>query len=167
MDAMKPVAPEMPRPLQVDRIPALGSHETVEATAEERAAIARRLELPALHGLKAKLHAMPWRGGLKLSGQLTADLEQTSVVSLEAFRSKVACPVERYFMPASAISADSAEEVDAIEAGCIDMGEVVVETLALELDPYPRMPGEAFNPPEEPDKPPKGTPFDALRKLKP
>ena len=31
-----------------------------------------------------------------------------------------------------------------IDNGWIDLGEVVAETLALDLDPYPRKPGEAF-----------------------
>ena len=36
------------------------------------------------------------------------------------------------------------DDADPIENGWIDLGEVVAETLALDLDPYPRKPGEAF-----------------------
>ena len=38
--------------------------------------------------------------------------------------------------------------IDPIENGLIDLGEVVVETLALEIDPYPRKDGELFNSPD-------------------
>jgi len=39
---------------------------------------------------------------------------------------------------------DQEDDADPIENGWIDLGEVVTETLALDLDPYPRKPGEAF-----------------------
>ncbi len=82
---------------------------------------------------------------MKLEGHLTADLEQVSVISLEAFRETVSVPVSRYFLPPGA-ALENAEEDDAdpIEGGFIDLGEVVAETLALDLEPYPRKPGESF-----------------------
>jgi uncharacterized metal-binding protein YceD (DUF177 family) len=166
---MKTPAPEFSRPLQVDRVPAGGSHERLRADPEELVALARRLDVPALHSLSAKLLASPWRGGgLKVTGEIVADVEQVSVVSLEAFQTTLRAPVERYFLPPHAFSRSSEEDADPIEAGSVDLGEVVTEALALELDPYPRQPGEDFtvSPVEEPETPGKSSPFEALKVLK-
>ncbi len=166
---MKPRAPEFPRPLAVDRVPKGGSTEHLVADAEERAALARRLSLAALHALSAELKAEPWRGGgLKLEGKLSADLEQVSVISLEAFRRKVEFPVLRYFLAAEAAAQAEGDDIDAIETGSIDLGEVVAETLALELDPYPRKEGEEFAPTVEiaPEPVEKSSPFAGLSGLK-
>lgn len=137
---------EFSRPLEVARIPKLGSHEKLQADAGECEALAVRLRLPAIHALTAELKVKPWRGGgLKVSGELKADIDQESVVSLEKFRSTVVFPVERYFLNAQKgedLEAD--EDIDEIHNGAIDVGEVVAETLALELDPYPRKAGESF-----------------------
>ena len=82
--------PEFSRPLQTDRVPKLGSTEKLKADPKELLALARRMKIPALHALSAEIRATPWRGGgMKLEGHLTADLEQVSVISLEAFRETV------------------------------------------------------------------------------
>jgi uncharacterized metal-binding protein YceD (DUF177 family) len=82
---------------------------------------------------------------MKLEGHVTADLEQVSVISLEAFRETVSVPLARYFLPHGAVVDNQQEDdADPIDNGWIDLGEVVAETLALDLDPYPRKPGEAF-----------------------
>ena len=142
---MKEPQPEFSRPLLVDRVPKAGSTEVLVADPEECKALAKRLDLPAIHELKAKIRATPWRGGgMKLEGTLRADLEQVSVVSLEAFRQSVDIPIVRYFLPQGAASGSEVDDTDPIVHGTIDLGEVTAETLALELDPYPRKPGEAF-----------------------
>ena len=136
---------EFSRPLIVDRVPRKGSHEVFVADPKECTALATRLDLPAIHQLKAHLIATPWRGGgLRVTGGFEADLEQVSIVSLEAFRMTHKFEVERFFLPPK-IAIDGVEEdADTIENGEVDLGEMIAETLALELDPYPRRPGENF-----------------------
>ena len=165
---MKAGTPEFSRPLPVDRVPKGGSVEKIMADQAECHALARRLGVPAIHGLGATLKATPWRGGgLKLEGTLTADLEQVSVVSLEAFRQELSLPVLRYYLPEGKTSESEEEEADPILAGNVDMGEAVAETLALELDPYPRKQGEGFDSPADEEAPEKPeSPFAALAKLK-
>ena len=141
---MKPRRYEFSRPLTVDRVPAGGSYEKLQADEKERLALATRLDVAVLHDLRAELRATPWRGGLKVSGELVADLEQVSVVSLEPFRATLRLSVTRYFLPAGAVGGDAEADADPIGHGEVDLGEVVSETLALELDPYPRKPGESF-----------------------
>ncbi len=164
---MKEPLPEFSRPLKVDRVPRGGSTEKLIADSHECAALAKRLDVLAVHELRALLRATPWRGGgLKLDGELVAGLDQVSVVSLEAFRTEVRIPVLRYYLPEGA-KASEEEDADQIADGHVDMGEAVAETLALELDPYPRKPGEGFaSAPAEEDTPAKPeSPFAALKNL--
>ena len=53
------------------------------------------------------------------------------------------------------------DEPDPIVDGKIDLGALAAEFFALGLDPYPRKPGVAFEPPAEPE--PEATPFAVLR----
>lgn len=161
---------EFSRPLEVARVPNLGSHEKISADSRECAALAKRLKIEAVHSLSATLHAKPWRGGgLKISGSLTADVEQVSVISLEAFRHTATFPVERYFLPSvTAAEADDDRDIDTLQNGVVDLGEMVTETLALELDPYPRKPGEVFEDAIfEDEDTEKVKPFAVLSKVKP
>lgn len=164
----KPVkAPEFSRPLQTDRVPKLGSTEKLTAEPEERRALAKRMNIPAIHSLTAEIRATPWRGGgIKLEGHLTGDVEQVSVISLESFRETVSVPIARYFLPPGAVSETEDDDADAIDNGWIDLGEVTAETLALDLEPYPRKAGEAFaehiEAVEEPAE--KQSPFAVLAK---
>jgi uncharacterized metal-binding protein YceD (DUF177 family) len=162
---------EFSRPLELARVPGLGSHEKIAADAQECGALAKRFQVPRIHAVSAELKAKSWRGGgMKISGQAFIDLDQVSVVSLETFRSKVTIPVERYFLNIPKGEENESEhDIDPIENGVIDLGEVIAETIALELDPYPRMKGEAFtaiiedDPANDEKKP---NPFNVL-KLRP
>ena len=141
---------EFSRPLIVDRVPRKGSHEVFAAEEAECKALAMRFELPAIHSLKAHLIATPWRGGgLKVTGNFTADLEQISVVSLEPFRQTYTYEVERYFLPPKIAINGIEEDAEIIDNGEVDLGELVAENLSLELDPYPRNKGEEFADHEE------------------
>lgn len=160
-------APEFSRPLPVDRVPPGGSVETVEAEPQERDALAARLDVEAIHALSAHLRATPWRGGgLKVQGTLVAELDRVSVVSLEPFRTRVEFPVERYFLPHAALAETDDDTADPIVGGEIDLGEIVAETLALELDPYPRKPGEIFAGQGDSESDARSSPFGVLKSLK-
>jgi uncharacterized metal-binding protein YceD (DUF177 family) len=139
---------EFSRPLLVGRVPAGGSYEKLKADAKECERLAKRLKVKAVHAVTAELKVRPWRGGgLKVSGRALVDLVQTSVISLEDFRQTVELEIERYFLP-HAPNPDEELDVDVIDSDAIDLGEVVAETLALDLDPYPRKPGEEFEAPK-------------------
>jgi Large ribosomal RNA subunit accumulation protein YceD len=159
---------EFSRPLPVDRVPNLGSRDRISAEPAECENLALRFGIPKIHALSAFLTSLPWRGGgLKITGPITAEVEQVSVVSLESFRTKLEIAVERYFLPPHKGPITSEEDVDIIHNGIVDLGEIVAETLALELDPYPRMPGEVFEDIQEDVDTGKVTPFAALAKLAP
>ena len=141
---------EFSRPLLVDRVPRKGAHEHFKAEPAECGALARRFNLPVIHALAARLHATPWRGGgLKVTGIVEADLEQVSVISLEQFRSSVSFHVERYFLPPKDLGDAVEDDAEPIVGGSVDLGELAAETLGLELEPYPRKPGEHYDSPDQ------------------
>ena len=165
---MKQVVYEFSRPLQVDRVPNLGCHERLAANEKECAALAKRFDLPKIHSLGGLLKVVPWRGGgLKITGTLNARVDQVSVISLETFTSDLEFAVERYFLSPRAGQPTAEEDVDIIENGSVDLGEILAESMALELDPNPRMEGEVFNDIEEHPESAKVSPFTGLSKLKP
>ncbi len=64
----------------------------------------------------------------------------------------------------SVIDPDAEDPPELIEGDEIDVGALVIEQLALEIDPFPRKPGAVFDPgPEE--SPP--SPFAVLKDFKP
>jgi uncharacterized metal-binding protein YceD (DUF177 family) len=165
---MKQVVYEFSRPLQVDRVPNLGCHERLAADEKECAALAKRFDLPRIHSLSGLLKVVPWRGGgLKITGTLNARIDQVSVISLETFTSDLEFAVGRYFLSPRAGHPSAEEDVDIIENGSVDLGEILAESMALELDPNPRQEGEVFNDIEEHPESAKVSPFTGLSKLKP
>jgi uncharacterized metal-binding protein YceD (DUF177 family) len=160
---MTSITPEFSRLLPVDRVPQEGSTESIDADDEECEALAHRFGLPAIISLSAALVAERWRGGgLRVTGTFSAEVEQICVVTLDPFRARVGGPVERNYLPPS-VSNEADENVDPLVNGAADLGELVSETLALSLDPYPRKPGVSF----DQNRPAQtGGAFDALQALR-
>ncbi len=161
-------AKEFSRPIEIDRIPRTGSHEHFAAAELECKWITEILKVPAVHALKVKFLATPWRGGgLKIEGEVTVELTQTSVISLEDFRSTQTYIVERYF--AKKLHEDDPEaDIDVLSGRTIDLAAIALETIGLELDPYPRKPGEVFEASAETEEPApaKVSPFAKLTDLR-
>jgi len=98
-----------------------------------------------------------------VTGEVHAEITQVCVVSLEPFAASVDEPVDVRFVPvevaerARRAREDDAEIVevggedppDPIVDGKIDLGALAAEFFALGLDPYPRKPGVAFDPPQD------------------
>lgn len=139
---------EFSRILRVEPWPKDGLGFDVEAKSAERARIAERLgliTLERLHG-KGRIARVPTGKLLRLDGRLDAVGEQRCVVTLDPLPVHVDIAIERLFgdvppvAPGTEVEVDAfALEIDPIEDGRIDVGEVLVEELALALDPYPRL----------------------------
>jgi Large ribosomal RNA subunit accumulation protein YceD len=163
------LGPELSRVIEVSRIPVTGSAERIIADSTERALVARRLGLPAVSSLTADLMLTRWHGeGVKVAGRFDAEVEQVCVVTLDPFPATVSDTIERYFLP-NARAAEPEADIDSFADGVIELGEVVVESLSLALDPYPRKPGAEFHGVE--DGPgsaePVSSPFAVLAGAKP
>jgi uncharacterized metal-binding protein YceD (DUF177 family) len=173
------MSPEFSRPVQVDHLPAKISRRNIVAEPSECAALARRLDLIELVSLSAKLSLEPLSrtGLIRVNGRLTAEVVQACVVTLQPVAATIDEEFELTFGPPEA-ELDAAEEIevswdaddppDPIIDGAIDLGEVVVEHLALALEPFPRAPEAVFEPPPEVQDAPeaKANPFAVLASLR-
>lgn len=146
--------PEFSRPFSIEQMGDDEAVERIEATEAERAAVARRLDLVALDGLAAELRLRRTEGGtiIALAGHLEAEATQSCVVSLQPVRSQVSEDFTALYSVAPAGGgACGPDEVDSVEVDAmgddppetlgpegLDLGETVVQQLAMALDPYPR-----------------------------
>jgi uncharacterized metal-binding protein YceD (DUF177 family) len=160
-------------PVRVDDIPADGTHFSLEADAAARAAIARAAELVGLPRLTAEFD-VAWQGreAVHVAGAVSADIQQTCVVTLDPLENTIEERVDLMFAPAPDAAATMAAETpdDAQDAseplvdGTIDLGALAVESLLLAIDRYPRKAGAAFVPPVNDDG--EAHPFAALAAFK-
>ncbi len=138
-----PPAPELSRPLIVERIGAGGLVEDMVASPTERQALAERFGLVALPQLQARLDIARDSGHrVTVQGTLTGRVVQACVITLEPVESTLTEPIEALYAPEGH---DLGDEVFGFENGVIDLGELVAQTLALALDPYPRKPGVSLD----------------------
>lgn len=142
------VEPEFARPVVPEDIGPDGLHLEIEATSEERGRLAERLGLLSLDRMVARmfLAVSPSGVSVKVSGRLQARFSQECVVSLEPVDLEVDEPLVAEFGPAAeetviSLSPGDPEPVEPLVDGRIDLGELVVQHLALTLDPYPRKAG--------------------------
>lgn len=139
-------APEFSRPCAVDRLPADGQTFRLEANERERAALARRFDLPSLDSLSGEMDVRPdsERGVVEVEGRVRASLAQACSVTLEPVPETVDAEFRRVFSlseepPAEEIELDpEIEEPEPMPPGGLDLGEVLVEELAMAMNPYPR-----------------------------
>jgi len=148
---------------------------TLEPDEGERAAIAKRLGLVSLPSLVARLTVKPWLDGVEVTGRLDAVVEQVCGVSLDPFEQPLEAEIELRAVPAGSphaaapeggeleLDPDAPDAPDVLESDAIDVAEVVIEHLALEIDPFPRKPEATFDYQAPADE---TSPFAALAKLK-
>jgi uncharacterized metal-binding protein YceD (DUF177 family) len=164
--------------IRLDSMPVTGRDVNVRPGEDERVAIAAALGITAVRDLDVVLHAVKFRGGIRVTGRLTAEIAQPSVVTLEPITQAVSEPIDRIFLPsgekqfAAAAGAevfvdlegdDLPDHFDGPEA---DLSDLIIETLALGIDLYPRGENEALEPVADGAKDPADSPFAALKALK-
>jgi uncharacterized metal-binding protein YceD (DUF177 family) len=160
------MTPEFHRPLSLERIGPQGLDLTVKATPAECAALAVRMDLPAVLAVSCAFHLIrDGRDVVLARGALRAKITQTCVVSLDDFDAPVEEVFQIRFVPVGQETDDMDPESDdeiPFEGNVIDLGEAAAEQLGLALDPYPRMLGVEM--PAVEDEP-EQHPFAALRRL--
>jgi uncharacterized metal-binding protein YceD (DUF177 family) len=158
--------PEFHRPLSLDRIGPNGLDTAVEASVPECAALAVRMQLPAVLAVTCAFHLIrEGRDKILARGVLRAVVTQTCVITLDDFEVLLEEVFQVRFVPSGEESDDidpESEDEIPFEGNTIDLGEAASEQLGLVLDPYPRMPGVEM-PDVEDD--PEPHPFAALRRL--
>jgi uncharacterized metal-binding protein YceD (DUF177 family) len=163
-------------PVRADDVPETGRHVKLSADAATRTAIAAHAGLRSLDRLEAAFDVTRrGRDGLRVTGEVSADVGQVCVVTLEPVDSTVSERLDVDFLPASATAhgktlADTVDEggeelPEVLKDGSVDLGALAVEFLMLGLDPYPRKPDVEFAAPQVENA--ASGPFAALAKLKP
>lgn len=147
----------------------------LEADEATRLRIAKSLKLEALSELTADLNFQPWLDGAELTGRLHAVVTQICGVTLDPFDTRIDETMLVRFVPTGSPHAppppedevemdlEADDPPDVVSGDAIDLAHYVVEHLALAIDPFPRKPGEVFQPP--PDESP-ASPFAVLAALK-
>ncbi len=150
---------------------------TLHLVADEaaRAAIAKALDIEALDALEADVALSEWLDGAQIDARWHAAITQICGVSLDPFETALegqfsvrAVPPGSPNAPAEPtgeveFDSEADDPPDLLESESLDVGAYVIEHLALDIDPFPRKPGVAFEAPDEPAPP---SPFDVLRALK-
>ena len=155
-------APELSRPFPPERVGRMDEFR-MEATADECAALARRMRIPAVLSLSCTVLGSRSGAVVDVEGDLQARVVQDCVVTAEPFEQEVA---ERFTVQCvpegTETEDDDPDSVDQLTyaGNVIDLGELVAEQLALALDPYPRSPGAVLPELGEDD----ANPFAALLK---
>jgi uncharacterized metal-binding protein YceD (DUF177 family) len=127
--------------------PLAGGPVVIEATAEERAALALRFGLGAVESLRAEVALEQRPRAIRATGRLTAAIQQPCAISGEDFPVAIDEPVDLRFVEESSrtlpddedaeieLEADDCDEIE-YAGDMFDLGEAVAQTLGLAIDPY-------------------------------
>jgi uncharacterized metal-binding protein YceD (DUF177 family) len=162
---------------ECSEIHAGGLEQTRTASEDERVALASALGILACEQMRVAYRVTRAADeGYRLKGRLTADVVQACVITLAPVHETMAVDIKVEFRPAEelakadggAVDLEDETEYEPIEGTWLDIGRVVFEEMAANLNPYPRRRGAEFVPPAEPDagKEDRANPFAVLEKLK-
>lgn len=140
--------PEFSRIVPTPRLSAQVSTHRITANAAERAALAGRFGLISLDRLEAEVRI--WREGddFQLEAELSADLVQACVVTVEPVPVAISERFALRYRPdidddeAELLAAEDPEAdiVEPLTGESIDIGEAVAQQLSIAIEPYPRAP---------------------------
>ena len=160
-----------------DHMPIEGREVRAAATDAERAEVATFLEVSEVPQLEVAITALPFRDGLRVSGRLVAAVVQPCVVTFVPVRQDIDEPIDRIFLPGrEQVAAPGKAEVyvdpeeddapDYFEGHEVDLSDMILEALALAIDPYPRAPGASLDDVLPAGKDVSLSPFAGLQSLK-
>lgn len=160
------VPPEWSYPIQTEEISDKVRRYSISPNEEERALLAKRLDVVSVDTLEAKLEVVRNKGSMivHVTGVLKARITQTCVVTTAPVVSDIEEEFRGWYAdPAQAVSFAKARRDKQIEAGQnelpvlseaddpepiidgqIDLGELTTQYLSLFIDPYPRAEGVEY-----------------------
>lgn len=126
-------------------VPAAGMSVRLSAGAEDRRAIADRLQLPAVEDCTATIRIRPegGRDRTTIEGRLSARLVRRCVVTDDPFTEAVEQTVECLVVKEEPDARDDgADEPDCevVPDGVVDLAELTIQYLAVSMAAYPRGP---------------------------
>jgi uncharacterized metal-binding protein YceD (DUF177 family) len=166
-------------PVRLEEVPETGLHRDLVADEHVRAGLAALAGVAEMPRLEAFLDVVRHGSGLRVTGRVSATVEQTCVITLEPVENEVDEPIDVIFAPPSGDSFphdlavagvdsddrfEASDQPEVLSDGTADLGAVAAEFLLLGIDPYPRKPGAEFTPPAEQSG--AASPFAVLARLK-
>lgn len=134
---------ELTRMIKARPLP--GEPVVIEASAEERAALAARFGLGAVESLRAEVALEQKPRAIRATGRLRAAIMQPCAISAEDFPVTIDEPLDLRFVEDNARPAAEGDEIELEADDCdeigysgemFDLGEAVAQTLGLAIDPY-------------------------------
>ncbi len=127
--------------------PLSGEAVVIEATPEERAALAARFGLGAVESLRAEMRLEQKARAIRVTGRLKAAIMQPCAISTDLFPVTIDEPIDLRFVEdrERPMTEDEAKEIELEADDCdeiaysgemFDLGEAVAQTLGLAIDPY-------------------------------
>ena len=171
-----------PLHLKISNLPRAGREVSVTVDAAQRNVLANELGLQALDALDVHISAWPWgKGGVKLSGELHASVVQRCVVTFKPVTEDLAERFVRTYLPQRELDSlehklgltetvevamEADEPPEPLEGDTIDLKAIILEELALAINPYPRhKDAETADLPQKTANIAEPGPFEILRKL--
>jgi uncharacterized metal-binding protein YceD (DUF177 family) len=162
-------------PVALSDIPEAGRHYDLAADENTRAELAKLAAVRSLPHLEAHFDVTRHGPhGLHVKGRVAAVVDQNCVVTLEPMENKIEEDVDLVFVAPAELAEDDKVEHRAVAdpmapeplvRDTVDLGGIATEFLILGIDPYPRKPEAAFEPPPAEDVA-AANPFAALAALK-
>lgn len=155
--------------MALEDIPETGMHLEIDAPESARSEIVPLAGVRELPRLSAVFDLSRRGAGVRVTGQVSARVGQTCVVTLEPIENDLEEQVDLMFSSASTGASqtdtiDGDEPPEPLMDGKLDLGAIATEFLLLGIDPYPRKAGVEFAPVIVDDG--SANPFAALEALK-
>jgi len=137
---------EFSRLVSLARLGAEPFRQDIAATEEERVALARRFDLPAVDRLSAEVELVRLGNDIfRLRASFSAEFVQSCIVTLDPLAGAVSEQFTLLYGPieAEAEAGETVEDEIAFEplvGNAIDVGEAVAQQFSLALPPFPRSP---------------------------
>lgn len=138
-------------PVAAAELPPRGTSVRRKADPQERAALAERLGVESVEEFDVGVSIVSREDSQSVSveGTLDATVVQNCSVSLEPMAARHSLIVALEFVDEALIESQDVEEIDAEGSsppepmidGRFDVGDTLVQILAVEIDPFPRKPG--------------------------
>lgn len=170
--------PPIERLYDLNRLSEAGYEAVIELAPDELAKLAQWAEVVEVKKFEGRVSLTRLSGTrFNYSAELRAEIVQSCTVTLEPVSAKISIDFTRalHLVPhvkkildfsgelsPAAGDDDVPEEIDNTR---YDLAAPLLEEFSLAIDPYPRAPGVAFEPPADPEDRPEN-PFAVLGKLK-
>jgi len=144
------------RDVHVSVLPAKGLRVVLDATEEERQILATRANVLSVERFTCEMLFKRWhKKGVSVTGEVSAQLTQECVISLEPLAASVVEEIDRTFVPEGSklarphingegeivVDYESPDEPEPFSGDTLNAWDIALEHFLLGIEPFPRKPG--------------------------